>query len=160
MKTLTKLTAIALLLMSSTALRADLADMVALAIYADQLQNQGVRGPQFTQLVDQRYVMLYPDYRYQGNGMGGFVQQMHARGLYGKALANAIHAEQQRRGIGMGRGNAGIPPGQLKKTGIGLFGPGKVKPGKPNTGLFNFLGKNKPKDKPASFSTGKGKHKK
>lgn len=32
-------------------------------------------------------------------GMGGFVQDAHARGLRGRALAEAIHAEQARRGI-------------------------------------------------------------
>lgn len=32
-------------------------------------------------------------------GLGAFVQDAHARGLKGKALADAIHAEQARRGV-------------------------------------------------------------
>lgn len=45
----------------------------------------------------------------QGPGMGGFVQQMHAQGLHGTALAAAIHAELRRRGVGHGHGQPGGP---------------------------------------------------
>ncbi len=41
-----------------------------------------------------------------GRGMGSFVQDAHARGLRGRALADAIHAEQARRGI----------PGQVRNA--------------------------------------------
>lgn len=35
----------------------------------------------------------------KSQGMGRFVQDAHARGLYGQSLATAIHQEQARRGI-------------------------------------------------------------
>ena len=66
-----------------------MSDLIPLALYADQLLNQGIYGPRFVQLVDDRYWGLYPYGRPPGPGMGTFVQQMHAQGLYGRALANA-----------------------------------------------------------------------
>ncbi len=169
MKTPLKLTFVfALLLSGGTTVRADVQDLAAIAHYADQLLNQGVRGGRFVELVDQRYYQVYPDY---GPGMGTYVQGLHDQGLRGRALADAIHLEQQRRGIPPGqlKKATGIPPGQLKKaTGIppgqmkkmnvvpepGFFPPGKVKPkdkfdgGKGNgNSNGNGNGKGKGKDK-------------
>lgn len=155
MKTRFKMTALAVLLMGSSTLRADVSDLIPLALYADQLLNQGIYGPRFVQLVDDRYWGLYPYGRPPGPGMGAFVQQMHAQGLYGHALANAIHNEQARRGIANWRGGSKpIPPGQLKKMNpvisprVVLIKPEKAKP------KFKFPGGG-----PPGHSHGKGKKK-
>lgn len=160
-------TILAVLLMSSSVLRADY-DLTPLAQYADQLSQQGVRGDQFINLVDQRFLQLLQQAglapgNAPGNGMGAYVQQMHAQGLRGPALAAAIHTEQQRRGIGQGNGKPGLPPG----SSAGKTPPGqtKVKPntgapgqgnGKPNAGNAGAPGKNSPKGPPAGAG-GKGK---
>lgn len=93
------------------ALQADYNDNASLAAYADQLRYQGVRGPRFVQLVDQRYWHLYPTASaHPGNrGIGAYVQSLHDRGLHGRDLARAIHAEQDRRW------HAHIPPSQARK---------------------------------------------
>ncbi len=44
-------------------------------------------------------------YSGRGRGMGAFVQAAHARGLTGRELAAAIHAEQARRGRGRPAGD-------------------------------------------------------
>lgn len=137
-----------LLLGSSTALRADINDLVALAMYADQLTDHGIAGGRFVELVDDRYWGMYPGY--ETPGMGSYVQELHARGLRGRALADAIHAEQARRGFaypGKGNGNAGVkikplPPGQAKKYGVQ---PIQVPPGQM---------KMKPKEKATFFGGG------
>ncbi len=185
---------LAALLMSSAVLRAaDLVDLIVLAQYADQLRQQGVRGDQFHTLVDQRHEQMMLDHwirvnnagvplkpkekqaalaalGLQGgpgnNGMGAYVQQMHAQGLTGQALANAIHTEQQRRGIGQGNGKPGIPPGQAKtKPNTDAPGQGSGKPnskvpdqgnGKPNAGNAGAPGKNAPKGPPAGGGKGGG----
>lgn len=120
----------ALILASGAAVRADYNDNASLAAYADQLRYQGIRGPQFVQLVDQRYWRLYPEASaHPGNrGIGTYVQSLHDRGLHGRDLARAIHAEQDRRW------HAHIPPGQAKK-----YGPSV-----------------KTKDKPSFFGRGPG----
>jgi len=191
---------LAALLMSSAVLRAaDLRDLIALAQYADQLRQQGMRGDQFHHLVDQRHEQMMLDHwirvnnagvplkpkekqaalaalglhsRPGNNGMGAYVQQMHAQGLTGQALANAIHTEQRRRGIGQGNGKPGIPPGQAKpKPNAGAPGQGSGKPnskvldkgnGKPNAGNAGASGKTSPKGSPAAGGgkgQGKGKGK-
>jgi hypothetical protein len=38
-----------------------------------------------------------------GDNLGAFVQAQHRAGLRGRALADAIHAEQARRGVGRGK---------------------------------------------------------
>ncbi len=158
---------LAVLLMSSAVLRAD-HDLTPLALYADQLSKQGVRGDQFIHLVDQRFLQLRqqaglaPGNPDGAPGMGAFVQQMHVQGLRGTALAAAIHTEQQRRGIGQGNGKPGLPPGS--KAGTTPPGQSKVKPtagapgqgsGKPNAGNSGAPGKNTPKGPPAGAG-GKG----
>ncbi len=50
-----------------------------------------------------------------GRGMGAFVQQAHADGLRGRALAEAIHREQARRGV----------PGQVRKEETSMVPPGR-----------------------------------
>lgn len=137
MKTLFKTAAASALLIfgSSAMVRADINDMIALALYADQLTDHGIVGGRFVELVDDRYWGMYPGEQYPG--MGSYVQELHARGLRGRALADAIHAEQARRGIpsqGRGNGNANVkvkplPPGQAKKYGVApvLAPPGQLK---------------------------------
>lgn len=71
-------------------------DMMGLARYADQLADHGIGGGRFVELVDERFWGLDP--AVQQPGMGSYVQEMHTRGLRGRALADAIVAEQQRRG--------------------------------------------------------------
>lgn len=156
MKTRFKLTLlVALILSGGSAVRADLQDLAALAHYADQLLNQGVSGGRFVEMVDDRYYETYPypvDQR--GPGMGSYVQRLHAQGLRGRALSDAIHLEQGRRKPlppGQLKKLTGIPPGQLKKaTGIP---PGQMK--KIDGGSM------KPKDKAMFFDNknGKDKHK-
>lgn len=123
---------------AGAAAHADYNDNAALASYADQLRHQGVRGPRFVQLVDQRYWRLYPEASsHPGNrGIGTYVQALQERGLQGRDLARAVHAEQDRRW------HANVPPGQAKK-----YGPSKgVKPKERNKVL--------PKD---SFIFGSGR---
>ncbi|MGV3661760.1 MAG: hypothetical protein ACO1TE_16355 [Prosthecobacter sp.] len=121
----------ALVLGAGAALHADYNDNAALASYADQLRYQGIRGPRFVQLVDQRYWRLYPMAAgHPGNrGIGSYVLALQERGLHGRDLARAVHAEQDRRW------HAHIPPGQAKKYG-------------PSRGM-------KPKDKASFFGSGR-----
>lgn len=157
MKTSLKTTALAALFLAASGptLRADIDDMIGLALYADQLIDHGIGGNRFVELVDERYWGLYPSTQHPG--MGSHVQELHARGLRGRALADAIHAEQARRGIGAmngkshGNGNVKIkplPPGQAKKYGL------QPVPGPP--GQLKM----KPKDKAFIFGNGKGNGKK
>lgn len=152
------LTIAAALLLGSAPARADLYDIIS---YADQLLMQGVNGPRFVQMVDDRYWEVYPDARAHpgARGMGAYVQEMHARGLRGRELADAIHAEQAFRGIPYERplppGQAKkalegkpMPPGQAKKYGVQTLPPGQAKKlGVPG---------GKPKDKAADFGKGGG----
>lgn len=121
----------ALVLGAGVAAHADYNDNATLASYADQLRYQGIRGPRFVQLVDQRYWRLNPQATaHPGNrGIGAYVLSLQDRGLQGRDLARAINAEQDRRW------HAHVPPGQAKKQGpVGI----------------------KPKDKPAFFGRGPG----
>lgn len=135
--------------------RADLADLIA---YADQLLYQGVTGPRFVQLVDDRYLQMHPS---GPRGMGSFVQEMHARGLRGRALADAIHGEQRYRAIPYGKP---LPPGQVKRLEEGKpLPPGQAKKHGLPPADTKFKGPPgmKPKDKATFFGRGHGKgHKK
>lgn len=146
------LTCAALVFFGAASARADLGDLIA---YADQLLYQGVAGPRFVQLVDQRYWQMYPAAKeHPGNrGMGAYVQEMHARGLRGRALADAIHAEQRYRDIPYGKP---LPPGQAKKFDDKPMPPGQAKKyGAPHPGAkFNGPPGMKPKDKAALFGPG------
>lgn len=170
MKTIFKTAAASALLLfsSSTMLRADINDMIALAMYADQLTDHGIVGGRFVELVDDRYWGMYPGEQYPG--MGAYVQDLHARGLRGRALADAIHAEQARRGIpsqgrGNGNGNANVkvkplPPGQAKKYGVTPVQgpPGQLKL-KPKEKAQFFGGGNPGKGNGNGNGNGKGKNK-
>ena len=74
-------------------------DMNAIAAYADQLSAEGVTGPQFVKLVDQRYWKLHPSANENpaDRGVGALVQELQSRGLHGQQLANAIEQEQRSR---------------------------------------------------------------
>lgn len=74
-------------------------DMNAIAAYADQLSAEGVSGPQFVKLVDQRYWKLHPSANENpaDRGVGALVQELQSRGLHGQQLANAIEQEQRSR---------------------------------------------------------------
>lgn len=164
MKTSFKATALAVLLLAASGptLRADINDMIALALYADQLTDSGIGGNRFVELVDERYWGIYPSTQHPG--MGSYVQELHARGLRGRALADAIHAEQARRGVGpmknSGNGNTKIkplPPGQAKKYGLPPVSgpPGQLKM-KPKDKAF-FPGNGKGNGPGNSNGKGKGK---
>ncbi|MGV3661761.1 MAG: hypothetical protein ACO1TE_16360 [Prosthecobacter sp.] len=98
MKTMLKVSVLAacVTLAGGPALRAEINDMVVLAQYADQLADHGIGGDRFVELVDDRFWGLSPSV--QQPGMGSYVQDLHARGLRGRALADAIHVEHLRRG--------------------------------------------------------------
>lgn len=84
-----------------------------------------------------------------GSDMGGFVQQMHAQGLSGRALANAIHTELRRRDVGHGHGKPGGPDG-------GKVGPpNKGAPGAP--AVSETPASKAPTGKPSTPGKGKGK---
>lgn len=79
-----------------------IAASIVKSLRSDGVGNDGIRNL-FKALVDDPARMALGDTRAahagKSQGMGAFVQDAHARGLKGRALADAIHAEQARRGI-------------------------------------------------------------
>jgi len=85
-------------------------DLNSLVNYADQLHSQGVKGPDLIDKVDKRADEIAEKTgRPSLHGIGAFVQQQHAQGVHGTALATAIHDELLRRDTGKGKGNPGGP---------------------------------------------------
>ena len=84
----------------------------------------------------------------EGPGMGSYVQQLHAQGLRGTALAAAIHTELRRRGVGAGHGKPGGPkpdaPSDKGKPGVEPDNAPKSKsPSAPGPGTSPSKGKGK-----------------
>ena len=62
------------------------------------------------------------------DNFGAFVQEQHRRGLRGRALADAIHAEQARRGMGRGNAKAGEGAERGRRPDAAKAAPGRRKP--------------------------------
>ena len=93
-------------------------DVSSLVNYADQLHNQGVKGPDLVDKVDKRADEIAEKTGQPSlHGIGAFVLQQHAQGVHGTALASAIHDELLRRDVGKGKGKPGGPssPGESDK---------------------------------------------
>lgn len=79
----------------------------------DSLRRRGVPGEEAGQIVRDEVDAVKAGAPPQN--FGAYVNAQLARGLHGRALAAAIHAEHARRGIGRGRGkpqNAGAAAGR------------------------------------------------
>jgi hypothetical protein len=110
-----------------------LASSVVRSLQKDKVPNAAI-GDLFRAMVDPAGIGSGGP---SGPGMGAFVQEMHRRGLRGRALAQAIHEEQARRGIpGHAKRNGStvivVPDPDDDNPGVGNRNRRKVPPGLSN----------------------------